>query len=374
LKNKHIHLVSFDVPYPPDYGGVIDVYYKIKALHELGIKIHLHIFEYGRAQQIELQNICEQIFYYKRKLSFLQMFSIYPFIVISRKNKLLLKNLLQQPYPVVFEGLHTTYFLKQLNVNKQFTIVRTHNIEHLYYSNLSISERNIFKRFYFYLESCKLKFYEKRLRYASGIAAISPSDFNYFNSKYGKTYYIPAFHTNSKVLSKCGKGDYMLYHGNLGVQENVVALEFLFKNVIHKVDFPLIIAGKNPSNELVSYCAKSQKITLIANPEAAQMQQLVEQAHICLLPTFQNTGIKLKLLYSLFSSRYCIVNKEMIDNTGLENLCEIANTGKEFCQKISYLKDKYFGIEEIEMRKSLLDSKFSNFANAIELQKIFSFL
>ncbi len=28
---EHIHLISFDVPFPADYGGVIDVFYKIKA-------------------------------------------------------------------------------------------------------------------------------------------------------------------------------------------------------------------------------------------------------------------------------------------------------------------------------------------------------
>ena len=35
-----LNVVSFDIPYPPDYGGVIDIYYKIKALNSAGIKIH----------------------------------------------------------------------------------------------------------------------------------------------------------------------------------------------------------------------------------------------------------------------------------------------------------------------------------------------
>ena len=28
----HLHIVSFNVPWPADYGGVIDVYYRIKAV------------------------------------------------------------------------------------------------------------------------------------------------------------------------------------------------------------------------------------------------------------------------------------------------------------------------------------------------------
>ena len=56
---KNLNLISFDVPYPPDYGGVIDVFYKIKALYALGIRVHLHCFEYGRKGADELKEICE---------------------------------------------------------------------------------------------------------------------------------------------------------------------------------------------------------------------------------------------------------------------------------------------------------------------------
>ena len=45
---KEIHIVTFDIPYPVNYGGVIDVFYKIKALKEAGIKIHLHCFYHKR--------------------------------------------------------------------------------------------------------------------------------------------------------------------------------------------------------------------------------------------------------------------------------------------------------------------------------------
>ena len=42
--DKHLNIIAFDNPYPPIYGGVIDVYYKINELAKLGIKIHLHYF------------------------------------------------------------------------------------------------------------------------------------------------------------------------------------------------------------------------------------------------------------------------------------------------------------------------------------------
>ena len=42
--NKTLHVVALNIPWPANYGGVIDIYYKVKALHECGVKIILHCF------------------------------------------------------------------------------------------------------------------------------------------------------------------------------------------------------------------------------------------------------------------------------------------------------------------------------------------
>ena len=34
MTENHLHIISFDVPYPANYGGVIDVFYRVKALTE----------------------------------------------------------------------------------------------------------------------------------------------------------------------------------------------------------------------------------------------------------------------------------------------------------------------------------------------------
>jgi len=70
---KHLHIISFDIPFPANYGGVIDVFYKIKNLANAGIKIHLHCFEYGdRKHSSELESICYRVYYYPRKQQFFQ--------------------------------------------------------------------------------------------------------------------------------------------------------------------------------------------------------------------------------------------------------------------------------------------------------------
>jgi hypothetical protein len=109
--NNHLHILSFDVPFPANYGGVIDVFYKLQALKEQGIKIHLHCFAYGRKPSPELEQLCEQVYYYERRTGFGSFLSLLPYNVKSRQSKELEDNLLKDTYPVLCEVLHTSYIL-----------------------------------------------------------------------------------------------------------------------------------------------------------------------------------------------------------------------------------------------------------------------
>ena len=44
MDKNTIHIVAFDVPYPPNYGGIVDVFFKLKTLHEMGADIIYHCF------------------------------------------------------------------------------------------------------------------------------------------------------------------------------------------------------------------------------------------------------------------------------------------------------------------------------------------
>jgi hypothetical protein len=90
------------------------------------------------------------------------------------------------------------------------------------------------------------------------------------------------------------------------------------------------------------------------------------------LPTFQATGIKLKLLTALYSGRFCIVNKPMVEHTGLETLCIIANTPERMKEKIHDVMSgkKEFTQKEIQKRERILYSEFSNSKSAEALTKL----
>lgn len=366
-----IQLVAFNIPYPPDYGGVIDIFYKVKALHECGVSIYLHCFEYNRPQAVELEKYCAKIFYYPRKTGIRHQCSLKPYIVTTRVNDQLLRNLSVNNSPILFEGLHTCYYLDHPLLQDHVKLVRTHNIEHDYYYHLYKSEKNIYKRIFFRIEAWKLKRFEVILKQASHLLCISPNDYAYFNEKYRHSHLIPAFHPYSEIKSKPGKGEYILFHGNLSVAENMQAALYLLDEVISKINFPFIIAGKDPSEMIMQKVRLNPSVRLIANPNQEEMESLIENAHISLIPTFQDTGIKLKLLASLFSGRFCIANSPMIDNTGLEHLCQRADTADEIIEVINRFLQQDFTVEEIEKRKEKLETTFSNKENA---KKIIEFI
>ena len=150
MSDLHLHIISFDIPYPVNYGGVIDVFYKAKALTEKGVKVHLHCFQYGKKPSEILSELFHEVQYYKRDISKKHLFKSIPYIISSRISDDLITNLKKDNYPVLMEGLHTCALLenKSLHENRKM-IVRPHNIEHEYYQNLAKVESDIFKKYYF---------------------------------------------------------------------------------------------------------------------------------------------------------------------------------------------------------------------------------
>lgn len=370
--SKSINIISFDVPYPPDYGGVIDIFYKLKELKNQDFKIILHTFEYGRKKSELLTQYCKKVYYYPRKTFKNLLIGDIPYIVASRQNDDLLKNLQKNNFPILFEGLHTTFLIKSIELKNRYKIVRTHNIEHDYYKHLELAEKNFFKKYFFKIESERLKKYQNVLKYADLICAISPSDELYFNKKFGKTIYLPAFHSNEQVTTKAGRGKYVLYHGNLSVAENHLAAMFLINEVFSKIGVKFIIAGSNPKKELKQAVSKFKNIELKAGENTDSIHNLIANAQINILYTMQDTGIKLKLLNALYMGRHCIANSKMCDNTGLEKLCNIADLPEKISNLVNKLMKTDFESDEIEKRKIFFQNNFNNKLSVKKIREIVS--
>jgi len=368
----HLHVISFNVPYPANYGGVIDVFYRLKALTEAGVKVHLHCFTYGR-DEAEVLNRCYEVNYYRRDTSFWKQFSHEPYVVASRHSEALVQKLLKDDYPILCEGLHSTFVMNDRRLKGRKIFVRAHNVEHDYYRLLAESEPKFWKRMFYKREAKKLERYESVLKKASGIFAITEKDAAYFSEKYGRTTLLPGFNAISRVCSETGRGDYVLYHGNLSVTENESAAEWLIDNVFSEINVPCVIAGLDPSSHLRSCCEEYSNVTLKANLEDGEMMDLIRNAQINVLVTEQPTGLKLKLLNALYNGRFCLVNDDMVRGTSLDGLCVVADTPEQFIAEIKRLMDEDFTEEDVEERDDAMKELYQNDRNALSLiRTIFS--
>jgi len=372
-----LHVVSFDIPYPANYGGVIVIFNQIKALHEQGVKVILHCFQYGsRTPQPELAKYCHEVYYYKRSRNMVYQASFLPFIMTTRDSSALLKRLKKDPHPVLFEGMHTCALIWNKRLRAKQKLVRMHNVEWQYYESLSnlAATTDVFEKVYYFAESIKLQRIEpKVVLHADEIITLSTNDESYYRAMKANTHYIPAFHPNTSVQSLVGRGEYVLFHGKLSVPDNERAATWLITEVFKDLNIPFIIAGMEPSWRLRELVEQYDHITLVENPDERQMNDLVQKAQINLLVSFQSAGVKLKLINALFRGRFCIVNDLMVSGSGLENLCYVRNSASAIRQTVEALINIPFEESRINERKTVLETDFSNSTNAKKLMELIKF-
>ena len=361
-----LNIISFNVPYPANYGGVIDVFYKIKALKNLGIDVILHCFEYGRTEAKELEKYCKEVYYYKRKTGVIRQFSFKPYITNTRTSKEMLAHLQENDAPILFEGLHSCYYLNHSSLKHRNKIVRMHNIEWEYYQHLAHLEHNLVKKTFFTFESSRLKQYQNILKHANHILAISPQDLAKLEKHFKNIKYVAAFHPNEKVRSQIGKGDYILYHADLSVKDNEEGAIFLIEKVYKNsgISMPLVIAGLNPTKKLIQLASKYDNVTIKANLSHENLQTLIHQAHVNILISFQSAGMKLKLLNAIFTGRFCVVNTPMIKDTGLAELCMVSDNYKNIRSILNRLTLMPFQRSHLDERLLGLGQEFFNDYNA----------
>jgi hypothetical protein len=368
MKINHLHIIALTVPYPVNYGGVFDLFYKLKALHKAGIRIHLHCFDYGRGEQPELNKYCASVHYYKRSIAFRHLFSRLPYIVVSRKNADLLHNLLQDEYPILMEGTHCTFPLMDARFARRACFVRLCNIESDYYKDLARNS-SFLKKLYFNREAFLLRQYEKTIAGKAAFLTLTRKDATNFGSRFGakQVAYIPAFLPEWKVAPPQGTGTCCLFHADLSVTLNEKAAVWILDQLAEHIRIPLCIAGKNPSPELTEYVKAFPGVQLVANPSDEAMQQLIRDAHVHLLPALSNTGIKLKLLNVLYNGRHIVANHAMIEGTGFDKAVHLADSREEWLKVIEQLLSQPFTQAEIALRKTLLDREYDSEKNALAM-------
>ena len=369
MEYRKLHIVCHDVPYPPDYGGVFDLYYKIRTLHEEGIQIQLHCFTSGREEQPILNTLCAEVFYYPRRTGHKGFSHQIPYIVCSRSSPELLERLLLDEYPILLEGVHCTYLMQDKRFASGKILLRLHNVESVYYKQLAICSHSWFKKLYYLHESSVLKKYERRIAAHWPVLAVTQSDADQAAITYQSKNIsvIPVFLPFQHVESPQGTGCYCLYHGNLSVEENEKAALWLLENVFSSLPIPFLIAGKNPGAKLFRAVEHFKNCCLVPDPSDQELKDLIKKAQLHVIPSFNCTGIKLKLLNALFNGRHCVVNAEAVKGTGLQEVCHLAEGADEFKLVIETLYERPFTYLDLQYRREKLLNQYDNHQTATRL-------
>ena len=368
---KTLHVVCLQVPYPPDYGGAIDMYYKLLALKRLGYRILLHTYVYRHAPHREaLAAVADEVRYYRRDESLRSACSLLPYIISSRRDPRLLPDLLADDAPILFEGLHTCGLLAHPSLAGRVKLVRMHNVEHRYYRHLALATRHPLRALFFWVESVRLKRAERLLRHADVVLPLSASEADYFRRRYAPwgvdVRLLPCFFRQSgPVGPERGGGGFVLYQGNLSVAENVRAVRFILRRVAPLLpDAPFVIAGSHPGEALLRAASAVANVRVVADPTDEAMSRLLSEARVNLLLTFQSTGVKLKLLNALRQGAYCVANSPMVEGTGLESLCFVADGAESIARSVRRALSRPYTPAFHRRKLALLDALYSNDRNA----------
>ncbi|MDZ4749003.1 MAG: hypothetical protein SH808_10975 [Saprospiraceae bacterium] len=312
-----LHVVTFAVPYPANYGGAIDVWNRIVALKRAGVRIHLHCFVYGVfLPQPMLEEYVEKVYYYPRVKWPALFLPGQPYIVTSRKSKELLKNLYVDRSPVLFEGIHSTGFVRELKDRK--LLLRAHNIEHQYYAELANQCKGV-KSLIFRRESLCLRDYERALAGRFDMVfAISPPDTTWYIAHGAKTVCLPPFHGYDEVNILIGRGDYLLYQGDLSIQINQEGLFDLLGKIPYDQSYPIVAAGRSGDKTFEEKLSRFPNLRREADVTQEKMIDLIRNAQLILVHGLHGSGMKLKIFPALYHGRFVAATANSRTNTSLD--------------------------------------------------------
>jgi hypothetical protein len=145
---------------------------------------------------------------------------------------------------------------------------------------------------------------------------------------------------------------------------------FLLIDVFKTLQYPLVIAGQSEDKKLLQRIDLYKNISFIQIEDDQKLLELFHRAHVNVLYSFNSSGVKLKLINSLFQSRYVIANTNVVKGSGLESLCIIANDRKQITNRVLKMVDEDFTEEELARRKEVL----SNYNNEVNANKLLGLL
>ncbi|MED5593611.1 glycosyltransferase [Janthinobacterium sp. P210006] len=374
-KNKSVLLICFDIPFPDNYGGVIDVWKRIVHLKKMGFTVHVISFYLSEKRlqafnESEEGKLVDRHFPIKSKLMPSWKWITYPLSMairfFSEKDARNLGSQLYSHYDYVIVE-HTKLLLSFFTMLQKFKIsfgkkyLRMHNCEAEYYLSMAQAEKGIIRKLFYRIESLKYRHYEKKMlanQFVDEILFISDRDKEIIGPVDLPTSVLPILTDHAYSLSTYeNKINTLLFVGNLDLSDNIEAVKRLYAYLADWLalnsDVKLVIAGKKVESDMNPFSDFSlENVELFFNISNDFKENLMNQAKVFCSFSMNPAGVKLKTLEGASFGLPILANNNAVNGSGLENsVLNIDSMSKEdvYAELTKIMRDGDYFQEKVEL-------------------------
>lgn len=382
--SKRVLIISFDTPYPTNYGGVFDVMAKIAyfKMHGYAVDLISATFEPERVRLFEEFNNREKLidnFFnltvrvdIKKIVCFL--FSLFPISMIARDGSIAGCSFIKSNKYDLILVEHMKMFpyidkIKQI-VNAP-VFLRLHNDECQYYYELARKSRSILKKLFLFGEAIRYHLLQRKLQknhQVEKFLLISEGDRKIFSNAIMSNVEVLPIFVNSKY--KCGndkathtpkKYDFC-YVGNLDLDDNfqsvILALMFIKNSGYHHSS--IMIVGKCSSIERQRFIKRNVRDVIDGcdfgfNISHDELCHVYSSSKVFLNFSTNTGGVKTKLMEALQSNIVVLSNFQGVVNSGLDDLVLLAeDESLEKLKRIIYdnnAREEYLALVSVRFNK-----------------------
>jgi glycosyltransferase involved in cell wall biosynthesis len=309
LIGKKILVVSPDFPFPPNHGGRVDIWNRIKVLKKIGFETDLVVTvkQSPDASEIDyIKSFVNNVALCRRRNRLFDLFSFFPLQIKSRKS---LRNVRPgSDYDIILlESEYTYQILSNTNISARVRVGRIHNSERQYFRELCAASGIGIRKLYYFLESIRFGRMERLMsEHVPNLMFISPEEHAGFRNRFP--------HINSITLPPCvnddpfspprsGKGK-VLFLGSLFMVNNQQALNWYIKNVhplLFDIDgYEFLVVGNSRGQSLrwLHDLRESYgRISIHDSPD--DISPFYESASVFVNSMRYGTGVKLKTIEAI---------------------------------------------------------------------------
>lgn len=389
----NIVFVTPEFPYPPNSGGRIYTWQRIKYLSQNNNIYICSMIDDNDKQYLndkEVKDVFTDIFVYKRKNKIIQAIKgiKYPFSVATRRSEEMFNDIsmLTSKNNIDLIIIDHPQMLVNCDMNNNIPKVLTqHNIEFLAFESMYNKNNNMIKKF-IYKRECKLmqkyeEYYYKN-NIINGYSFISQEDKEYFENKYNNnsTILIPPGLNYIEKEYKKKQGYNIVFTGKMDYEPNIQAMRWFCEEIFPKIqkeilDVKLYIVGKKPTD----YIKKLKNENIIVTGEVDSVEEYLKLANVVIVPLLSGGGVKIKLIEALQFRNIVITTSKGVEGTKFTNNNELlisddVDEFAKYCIDVLKKPEKYKdyiqkSIECIEENYlwSSIGSKYEQFLNEITL-------